>query len=73
MATLQANPTFTYEEENLKENLGLLRRAFSSIKKRRRKKDGCTSLSPNRYLEHESLRPSRSHPITTPNYSYYFR
>nr|KAG5703029.1 hypothetical protein BaRGS_016190 [Batillaria attramentaria] len=39
MATLQANPGFSYEEENLKENLGLLRRAFSSIKKRRKKKE----------------------------------
>lgn len=61
MATLQANPTFTYEEESLKENLGLLRRAFSSIKKRRKKKEG--SPSPSRLQEHEPLRAVKSHPI----------
>ncbi|KAL8625818.1 hypothetical protein ACOMHN_012410 [Nucella lapillus] len=63
MATLQANPTFTYEEESLKENLGLLRRAFSSIKKRRKKKEG--SPSPSRLQEHESLRAVRSQPATS--------
>lgn len=66
MATLHAGTGFNYDDDNLKENLGLLRRAFSSIKRRRRKK-GEGSPSPSRLQAHQPLRSVSSHPAPCPS------